>query len=174
MSMKLTKVESERVLRVYIDCHLTWNENIDILRGPETASKNYYFSKSSEISSSKYRLLFYNASFKPLFTCFWILFGATVAKQKRCGRLILNSLRDARSFDNFQKLKWMPMDQMFKINKRVGLWRKLLMEEIWNSLLLAWTTFVLSTIIPQELQHHTIYQNQEPKQRGEHPSIPPT
>lgn len=122
-SMKLTKVESERVLiiRVYIDCHLTWNENIDILRGPETASKNYNFSKSSEISSSKYRLLFYNASFKPLFTCFCILFGATVAKQKRCGRLILNSLRDARSFDNFQKLKLMPMDPMFKINKRVGL-----------------------------------------------------
>ena len=30
--MQLTKVESERVLRVYIDSHLTWNEDIDTLR----------------------------------------------------------------------------------------------------------------------------------------------
>ena len=30
--MQLTKVESERVLGVYIDSHLTWNDHIDILR----------------------------------------------------------------------------------------------------------------------------------------------
>ena len=30
--MKLTKVESERVLGVYIDGHLTWKEHIDTLR----------------------------------------------------------------------------------------------------------------------------------------------
>ena len=30
--MQLTKVESERVLGVYIDSHLTWNERIDTLR----------------------------------------------------------------------------------------------------------------------------------------------
>ena len=30
--MQLTKVESERVLRVYIDSHLTWNKPIDTLR----------------------------------------------------------------------------------------------------------------------------------------------
>ena len=30
--MQLTKVESERVLGVYIDSHLTWNKHIDILR----------------------------------------------------------------------------------------------------------------------------------------------
>ena len=29
--MQLTKVESERVLGVYIDSHLTWNEHIDTL-----------------------------------------------------------------------------------------------------------------------------------------------
>ena len=27
------------------------------------------------------------------------------------------SPRDARSFDNFQKLKWLPIDEMFKLNK---------------------------------------------------------
>ena len=30
--MQLTKVESERVLGVYIDSHLTWNEHIDTPR----------------------------------------------------------------------------------------------------------------------------------------------
>ena len=30
--IQLTKVESERVLALYIDSHLTWNEHIDILR----------------------------------------------------------------------------------------------------------------------------------------------
>ena len=37
--------------------------------------------------------------------------------QKRCARLILDSPRDARSYDNFQKLKWLPVDQLFKLNK---------------------------------------------------------
>ena len=37
--------------------------------------------------------------------------------QKRCVRLILDSPRDARSFDNFQKLKWFSIDQMFRISK---------------------------------------------------------
>ena len=37
--------------------------------------------------------------------------------QKRCARLILESPRDTRSFDNFQKLKRLPADHVFKINK---------------------------------------------------------
>ena len=66
-----------------------------------------------------------------------VLFGATVhaAKpalidelfklQKRCARLILDSPRDARSYDNFQKLKWLPVDQLFKLNK-LGLLKKVI------------------------------------------------
>ena len=62
-----------------------------------------------------------------------VLFGATVAKptselfklQKRCARLILDSPRDARSYDNFQKLKWLPVDQLFKLNK-IGLLKKVI------------------------------------------------
>ena len=45
--------------------------------------------------------------------------------QKRCARLILDSRRDARSYDNFQKLKWLPVDQLFKLNK-LGLLRKVI------------------------------------------------
>ena len=42
--------------------------------------------------------------------------------------------------------------------------RKSLMEEHPNTLLQAWTPFVLSIIILQELKHHTVYRNQELKQ----------
>ena len=37
--------------------------------------------------------------------------------QKRCSRFFLDSPRDARSVDNFQKLKWLPIDQIFKLNQ---------------------------------------------------------
>ena len=33
--------------------------------------------------------------------------------------------RDARSYDNFQKLKWLPVDQLFKLNK-IGLLKKVI------------------------------------------------
>ena len=45
--------------------------------------------------------------------------------QKRCARLILDSPRDARSYDDFQKLKWLPVDQLFKLNK-LGLLKKVI------------------------------------------------
>ena len=45
--------------------------------------------------------------------------------QKRCARLILGILRDARSYDNFQKLKWLSLDQLFKLNK-LGLLTKVI------------------------------------------------
>ena len=61
-----------------------------------------------------------------------VLFGATVAKpdelfklQKRCARFILDSPRDARSYDNFQKLKWLTVDKLFRLNK-LGLLKKVI------------------------------------------------
>ena len=37
----------------------------------------------------------------------------------------MDSPRDARSYDNFQKLKWLPVDQLFKLNK-IGLLKKVI------------------------------------------------
>ena len=61
---------------------------------------------------TKYRLFLYNASIKPLFTycctvwrnCSQTNLDELFKLQKRCARLILDSPRDARSYDNFQKL----------------------------------------------------------------------
>ena len=116
--------ESERVLGAYIDSHLTWNEHIDTLRR-KLLQRIAILAKARKYIPTKYRLLLYNASIKPLFTycctvwsnCSQTNLDELFKLQKRCARLILDSPRDARSYDNFQKLKWLPVDQLFKLNK---------------------------------------------------------
>ena len=130
--MQLTKVESERVLGVYIDSHLTWNKHIDILRR-KLLQRIAILGRAGRYLPIKYRLLHYNASIKPLFTycctvwsnCCQNNLNELFKLQKCCARLILDSRWDARSFDNFQKLKWLPVNQMFKINK-LGLSKKVI------------------------------------------------
>ena len=100
---------------------------------PKTTSKNCNFSKSSEISTHQISIAFLNASIKPLFTycctlrsnCSQTNLDELCKLQKRCARLILYSPRDARSFDNFQTPKWLPIDQMLKLNK-LGLLKKVI------------------------------------------------
>ena len=65
--MQLTKVESERVLGVYIDSHLTWNEHIDTLRR-KLLQRIAILARARIYIPTKHRLLLYNASIKPLFT----------------------------------------------------------------------------------------------------------
>ena len=65
--MQLTKVESERVLGVYIDSHLTWNEHIDTLRR-KLLQRIAILARARKYIPTKYRFLLYNASIKPLFT----------------------------------------------------------------------------------------------------------
>ena len=130
--MQLTKVESERVLGVCIDSHLTWNEHIDTLRR-KLLQRIAILARARKYIPAKYRLLLYHASIKPLFTycytvwssCSQTNLGELFKLQKRCARLILDSPRDARSYDNFQKLKWLPVDQLFKLNK-LGLLKKVI------------------------------------------------
>ena len=130
--MQLTKVESERVLEVCIDSHLTWNEHIDTLRR-KLLQRIAILSRARKYIPAKYRLLLYNVSIKPLFTycctvwsnCSQTNLDELFKLQKRCARLILDSPRDARSYDNFQKVKWLPVDQLFKLHK-IGLLKKVI------------------------------------------------
>ena len=64
--MQLTKVESERVLGVYIDSHLIWNEHIDTLRR-KLLQGIAILARAWKYISTKYQLLLYNASIKLLF-----------------------------------------------------------------------------------------------------------
>ena len=56
--MQLTKVESERVLGVYIDSHLTWNEHIDTLRR-KLLQRIAILERALKYIPTKYRLLLY-------------------------------------------------------------------------------------------------------------------
>ena len=122
--MQLTKVESERVLGVYIDSQLIWNEHIDTLRR-KLLQGIAILARAWKYISTKYQLLLYNASIKPLFTYCWTVWSNCSQTnldelfkiQKCCAQFILDSPRDARSYDNFKKLKWLPVDQLFKLNK---------------------------------------------------------
>ena len=107
--MQLSKIESERVLGVCIDSHLTWNEHIDTLRR-KLLQRIAILARARKYIPTKYRLLLYNASIKPLFTycctvwsnCSQTNLDELFKLQKRCARLILDSPRNARSYDNFQ------------------------------------------------------------------------
>ena len=90
---------------------LTWNEHIDTLRR-KLLQRIAILARARKYIPTKYRLLLYNASIKPLFTycctvwsnCSQTNLDELFKLQKRCARLILDSPRDARSYDNFQKL----------------------------------------------------------------------
>ena len=68
--------------------------------------------KSSEIYTRQISIASLQCKLSNRSLLIGVLFGTTVAKptyelfklQKRCARLILESPRDARSYDNFQKL----------------------------------------------------------------------
>ena len=75
----------------------------------------------------------YKTSIKPLFTycctvwsnCSQTNLDELYKLQKCYAQLILDSPRDARLYDNFQKLKWQPVDQLFRLNK-LGLLKKVI------------------------------------------------
>ena len=170
-SMQLTKVESERILGVYFDSHITWNEHIDTLC-PKLLQGIAILARARKyIPAVKYRLLLYNVSIKPLFTyccTVWSNRGQTnldelFKLQKRCARLILDSPRDARSYDNFQKLKWLPVDQLFKLNK-LSLLKKVIDNSAPEYLITTLDSLRLKTSTLPEQKHYTAYQNPELKQ----------
>ena len=85
----------------------------------------------------------------------------------------MDSPRGKRSFDNFQKLKWLPIDQIFKLNK-LGLLNKVVdgraPEYLITMLGSLWFEHKISKL--PEQKHYTAYRNPEPNQWGEHSSIP--
>ena len=83
--------------------------------------------------------------------------------QKRCTRLILDSPRDARSYDNFQKLKWLPVDQLFKLNK-IGLLKKVIDGRAPEYLITTLDSIRFEHSTLPEQKHYTVYRNPELKQ----------
>ena len=93
--MQLTKVQSERVLGVYIDSHLTWNEHIDTLRR-KLLQRIAILARARKYIPTKYRLLStMEVSNRSLLIA--VLVEATVTKQtqKNC----LNFKKTLRSIN---------------------------------------------------------------------------
>ena len=99
---------------------------------PKLLQRIAILARARKYIPTKYPLFLYNASIKPLYITYCCTVWSNCSQtnldelfklQKRCARLILDSPRDARSYDNFQKLKWLPVDQLFKLNK-LGLLKK--------------------------------------------------
>ena len=121
---KLSKVESERVLGVHIDSHLSWSVHIEELHR-KLVKRISVLARVRKYLPTDYRLQLYNASIKSLFrycctvwsNCNQSHLDDLFKLQKRCAQLILDSPYTARSLENFQKLKWLPIDQLFLIDK---------------------------------------------------------
>ena len=115
---KLSKVESERVLGVHIDSHLSWSVHIEELHR-KLVKRISVLARVRKYLPIDYRLQLYNLSIRSLFRyCCTIWSNCNQIHldlfklQKRCARLILDSPYTARSLENFQKLKWLPIDQL--------------------------------------------------------------
>ena len=123
----INQVISERVLGVYIDNHLTWSTHIEKLH-QKLLKRIAVLARVRKYVPKHYRLMLYNASIKPLFEyCCSVCSNCSQGNiddlfklQKRCARLILDSHSTSRSFENFQELEWLPIDQVFAIKNFVS------------------------------------------------------
>ena len=74
----------------------------------------------------------------------------------------MDSPRDARLYDNFQKLKWQPVDQLFRLNK-LGLLKKVIDGRAPEYLITTLDSLRLNTSTLPEQKHYTAYRNPELK-----------
>ena len=121
---RVEEAEDEKLLGVRIDNHLTWRSHIEYLFG-KLNSRIYLLKRAKGYFNLHCRKLLFNALVKPIFEyCCSVWDNApneqllTILRvQKRCSRLIL----DARLLDNsaqmFQKLQWLPIDDIIRIKK---------------------------------------------------------
>ena len=105
-----------------MDNHLTWHSHIEYLIG-KLNSRSYLFKRAKGCLNLHRRKLLFNAFLKPIFEYCCSVWGNApndqllriLRVQKRWGRLIL----DARLLDNsaqmFQKLQWLPIDNIMRI-----------------------------------------------------------
>ena len=118
-----------------MDNHLTWHSHIEYLIG-KVNSRSYLLKRAKRYLNLHFRKLLFNAFVKPIFEYCCSVWGNApndqllriLRVQKRWGRLIL----DARLLDNsaqmFQKLQWLPIDNIMRI-KNMSMMFKILNKE---------------------------------------------
>ena len=102
---------------VLLPTNLTWSIHIDQLC-KKLLKRIAVLARVTKYVSTRYRLMLYNASIKPLFEyCCSVWSNCSQGNiddlfklQKRCARLILDNHPALRSFENFKELEWLPID----------------------------------------------------------------
>ena len=122
----LETTTSHKLLGVYIDPDLSFNEHVEHLCKKLTKRIGVLRSIRHYLPLNE-RILFYNATIKPLFLydgAIWsITSKANIRRvfrlQKRAARVILDvkTARDERTVDLFNKLDWLPFYEEINVNK---------------------------------------------------------
>ena len=108
---------------VLIDSHLTWSVHTEELRR-KSIKRISILARVRKHLPTQYIFLF-NANIKPLFeycctvwsNCSQCHLDDLFKLQERCARLILDSPYETRSFENFQRLQWLPIDKIWETQK---------------------------------------------------------
>ena len=116
---RVEEAEDEKLLGVRIDNHVSWHSHIEYLIG-KLNSRTYLLKRAKG-----YLNLLFNALVKPIFEyCCSIWSNAPndqllriLRIKKRYSRLILDAILLDNSAQMFQKLRWLPIDDIIRIKK---------------------------------------------------------
>ena len=120
----LEEAAGEKLLGVVIDSNLSWNLHIDYLI-KKLNSRICLLKRAKIYLTFACRKMLYNALIKPILEyCCTVWGNCTVGNlqrvlrlQKRCARLILDADTHENSVKLFNKLDWLPIDDIIRIRK---------------------------------------------------------
>lgn len=123
-NIKLEEAAGEKLLGVVIDSNLSWNLHIDCLI-KKLNSRICLLKRAKVYLTFACRKMLYNALIKPILEyCCTVWGNCTVGNlqrvlrlQKRCARLIFDADTHENSVKLFNKLHWLPIDDIIRIRK---------------------------------------------------------
>ena len=129
-NIKLEEAAGEKLLGVVIDSNLSWNLHIDYLI-KKLNSRICLLKRAKAYLTFACRKMLYNALIKPILEyCCTVWGNCTVGNlhrvlrlQKRCARLILDADTHENSVKLFNKLDWLPIDDIIRIRKLCMLYK---------------------------------------------------
>ena len=121
---RVEEAEDEKLLGVRIDNHVSWHSHIEYLIG-RLNSRTYLLKRAKGYLNLHCRKLLFNALVKPIFEYCCSIWGNAPNDQllrilrikKRYSRLILDAMLLDNSAQMFQKLRWLPIDDIIRIKK---------------------------------------------------------
>lgn len=125
-NLRLEESAGEKLLGVVFDPYLSWDLHIDYLI-KKLNSRIFLLKRAGEkvYLTSECRKMLYNALIKPILEYCCTVWGNCSVEnlqrllqvQKRCGRLILDATINDSSVELFNKLGWLPIDNIVRVRK---------------------------------------------------------